>query len=254
MRIKQIGNGDAFNHKMTNTSFLVEHKNEFILVDCGYSVFAKLRELDHHTTLSGVWGENKSSQLNDDPEFYLKNLNKVYITNMDDDHIGSLKTLIYYQFFTHNKIITIHAIGDVYSGLSEYLEDMNHVMMNGSYEPEELFYLDNCTPDLEGVETSHLPTDHGKPCYGIKFKDKEKERVVLISGDTKATMGFRREMKHALASGWELLAYHDYSNRNIEHSQVHACEEDFELLYHGFTDKIIKCHNNNSNDNNTGWV
>ena len=37
MRIKQIGNGDAFSPNMTNTSFLIEHQEEYLLVDCGYN-------------------------------------------------------------------------------------------------------------------------------------------------------------------------------------------------------------------------
>ena len=46
MKIKQLGNGGAFDYNQTNSSFLIElETNDYLLFDCGYNVFSKLREL-----------------------------------------------------------------------------------------------------------------------------------------------------------------------------------------------------------------
>ena len=89
MKIKQIGNGGAFNYKETNSSFLIENNRKYLLFDCGHSVYQKLRELEEASEIS------------------LKDLKAVYISHFDDDHIGSLKTLIYYQYFINNIIMDI---------------------------------------------------------------------------------------------------------------------------------------------------
>ena len=46
MRIKQLGNGGAFDTESTNSSFLIDSSGDYILFDCGYNVFYKLRELE----------------------------------------------------------------------------------------------------------------------------------------------------------------------------------------------------------------
>ena len=70
MKIKILGSGSAFDIEKTNSSFLVDDK----LVDWGYNVFTKLRK------------ENID-------------VDKVFITHTHFDHIGSLETLAYYNFF-----------------------------------------------------------------------------------------------------------------------------------------------------------
>ena len=116
MKIKQIGNGGAFNYKETNSSFLIENNDKYLLFDCGHSVYQKLRELD----------ESK--------EILLKDLQAVYISHFDDDHIGSLKTLIYYQYFVNQIILDIIVAEELYhemniflKGLDGYNEDFRKV-------------------------------------------------------------------------------------------------------------------------------
>lgn len=44
IKIKQIGNGGAFDYKSVNSSFLIDTGNDsYFLFDCGHSVFAELR-------------------------------------------------------------------------------------------------------------------------------------------------------------------------------------------------------------------
>lgn len=240
MKIRQIGNGSAFNYTMTNSSFVVENDNEFLLIDCGYNVFGKLRELEKKDSL-----------------FPLSSLTRVFITHMDDDHVGSLKTLIYHQFFANGIIMDIYAKNEVYVALKNYLGDVSHVMDSKAQYIENCFYkLYNDAPQLEprltctsNILINTIKASHGKPCYGIRIRDTNNNKTILVSGDSKATMGFYRELKHSIMRGENILAYHDYSKRNVEPAQVHACEEDFNLLYNDYQDVIIKYHNDDINYN-----
>ena len=78
IKYKQLGNGGAFDYGQCNSSFLIESNNEYLLFDCGYSVFGELRkqDADINTTVD------------------LAKLTTIYISHMDDDHMGSLKSLI----------------------------------------------------------------------------------------------------------------------------------------------------------------
>ena len=104
LQLKQIGNGSAFNAIDCNSSFLVKMENDLMLFDCGYSVYPTLIKLDKKGEIS------------------LKDLKYVYITHLDDDHIGSLKTLIYYQYFVNK--ITTKLIFDkgIYKDMDSYIK------------------------------------------------------------------------------------------------------------------------------------
>lgn len=234
MRIKQLGNGGAFNFDQTNSSFIIESFNNTILFDCGYNVFSKLRELN-----------------------YTSKIDTVFISHMDDDHIGSLKSLIYYRYFIDKKKTSILCGEEVYPLLVSYLEDVNYIIDNGYKVQEdicEVFKIsdreycyityDFCIGTIKG--------NHGKPSYGIKCYEKNKKQFmscILISGDTKANINFYRELKNIDS---KYLAFHDYSNWNEESKQVHACAEDFNLFYRDYKDKIIKYHT--GEDFNKDWI
>ena len=81
IKVRVLGSGGAFNTEMTNSSFLIEIDDEVILFDCGYNVFTKLRELEAT-----------------EPDI-IQSIDKVIISHMDDDHMGSVKSLIYYRFY-----------------------------------------------------------------------------------------------------------------------------------------------------------
>ncbi len=226
IRIKQLGNGGAFDYKLTNSSFLIETLEEsYLLFDCGYSVYAELRKQD----------ESKEIDLN--------KLKYIYISHMDDDHIGSLKTLIYYMFFILNKRVHIIAYGSVFKELKAYLADIDSVVQNGVKIKDSLFNMleipfNDCLV-LDSFNIYPTFTNHFKPCYGLKFKLRDKSYFV-ISGDTKAY--------HALIPvlrDYNLkFAFHDFSNWNCVGSQVHCCEEDYNSIYDAsIRMKIIKYHN-----------
>ena len=124
IKIKQLGNGGAFDYKLTNSSFLIQTKEEsYFLFDCGYSVYAELRKQDEVG------------------EIDLNKLKYIYISHMDDDHMGSLKTLIYYMFFILKKRVHIIAYDVVFKELQTYLSDIDGVVENGVKIKDSLFNM-----------------------------------------------------------------------------------------------------------------
>lgn len=217
MRVKQIGNGGAFDFESVNSSFLIEEGSEYILFDCGYSVYAELRKLnDYHD------------------EIDIKMLRNVYISHMDDDHMGSLKTLIFYMFFVHNIKLNILAFNEVADELNLYLKDMKkyidlHKLSNG------IIY--------NGLKLDSIKTSHHVECYGLIVSDNKNS--IMISGDTKALVNFpeivyRYENK---------IIFHDFSEWDNEEQQVHACKTDVNRYYpKELQENIIWYHNNKDFD------
>lgn len=74
MEIKFVGTGGAFDSTLANSSAIVTHNAQRILIDCGHSIFPKLNVLD-----------------------LLESIDAVLITHLHDDHVGSLSSLILYH-------------------------------------------------------------------------------------------------------------------------------------------------------------
>lgn len=230
IRIKQLGNGGAFDYLSVNSSFLIEStKESYFLFDCGYSVYAELRRQD---TLK---------------EIDLNKLKYIYISHMDDDHMGSLKTLIYYMFFILKKRVHILAYADVFKELKAYLSDIDGYVENGVKVKDSLFNLIDISfgdcKVLDSVKIYPTPTNHFKSCWGLRFQ-LDRDNEFLISADTKAHNGIANCLSYSSMK----FAFHDYSNWNQEDNQVHCCESDFERLYINTKHKIIKYHNNEDFD------
>jgi ribonuclease BN (tRNA processing enzyme) len=73
-----IGNGSAFNSTRINTSAFIKQGGDLLLLDCGETVYAELKE-------QGILEDVKKLD--------------ILITHYHPDHIGSLGTLIFYAHF-----------------------------------------------------------------------------------------------------------------------------------------------------------
>lgn len=78
MLLTFLGKGSAFNTKEGNTSAYIKDGSSLLLIDCGETVFGKIRELN---LLDGIDDVN------------------VLITHLHSDHVGSLSSLIFYCHF-----------------------------------------------------------------------------------------------------------------------------------------------------------
>lgn len=73
MKIEILGSGNGFEYNLGNTSFILwnDDESDGILMDCGYTVFGTLRDLE------------KSGR------DVISKLSTVFISHMHDDHVGS---------------------------------------------------------------------------------------------------------------------------------------------------------------------
>lgn len=213
MIYKQIGNGGAFNYKEPNTAFIVEN----ILVDCGFSIYAELRRQD------------ESGEIN------LKDIKSVYITHLDDDHIGSLKTLLYYQFFINQ--ITMNVLYDRrLKDLETYmnLEEFNQTIENYKFKKTDIAKLVPISGTIfhEGIILRTFQGEHHIPVFGIVFNE-----LLAITGDTKPTLEIQEELKDVK------YVYHDFSNWNEPSRQTHTCLDALQIYTEEFKSKLRFCHN-----------
>lgn len=243
MKIKQLGNGGAFNYEDCNSSFLIDINNDLLLVDCGYSVFTKLRELD----------SNK--------EIDLKNLKYIYITHMDDDHMGSLKTLMYYQYFVHNITTILLFDENIKKDMDSYIKfnDFNNKTIKENYEfvtPKQLLIqpieIKNNYLNLSGylgleydLKLKTFEGSHHRDVFGIIVKNISYS--IAITGDTIAIPNIEQNCKNCD------IVFHDFSTWNEPSKQVHACEKNIDDTYSKeFINKLTYYHNNK--EYNKDWI
>lgn len=207
MRIRQLGNGGAFHFKQTNTSFLIELDNKkLLLFDCGRNVIDKL------------------DLLSDAKEFNYSDLKYVYISHMDDDHMGSLKTLIYYMFFSVGKKLQIITNDKVANELSAYLKDLNGFYENGNKINEQLFnfivLVNDAYMDIDGgAQIKSLKADHHVACMGLCLKDKTGD--IYLPGDS------TQVFQNVSATHKARVVFQDFSLWDNIGSQVHCCKSRF---------------------------
>ena len=228
LEIMQIGNGGGFDFDKTNSSFLIKivddnNKDnfEFLLIDCGFNVMAALIDLDK----------------NKEEDFKFELLKSVFITHMDDDHIGNLKQLIYYNYFMKDTFVK------VYSGISqlkEHLNGMNNSLIGGYIQEDRKYSLDifdsrllikfnnlNVTIILDLIKGFHGGTES----YGCVFRKSNSTKCIFISGDTKANKKIEDDLCNLLNGRLQCLIYHDFSHWDAPSKNVHACKNDFSVEY-----------------------
>lgn len=258
VRFRQIGNGGAFDYKMTNSSFLIETKNtgpqlysnpdsgkeetEYLLFDCGHSVFAKLRELD------------------DSGQFDITKLKHVFVSHMDDDHIGSLKTLIYYMFFVKGQKLNVIFGNGIMMELQNYLSDIDGYNDNFEKVKATLFtkqlQRNKDVFTLSGVVYRIFEVDHCKPAYGLQVVGSnhiyyEKDAVsLLISGDTRPSKNIAEIVEKNISS---MIIFHDYSAWDCPEKQVHSCDTSLNKIY---SKKLVDSlnHYHDGKSYYSGWV
>lgn len=222
MKLYRVGNGSALNPKKTNSSFMVFGDKANMLIDCGYNVYQKL-EAEY--------------KVND-------KLKYIFITHMDDDHIGSLRALMYDLYFKHKTIPTIICCDDVYDKLKIYLKDHTGVMKDGNKEPAELFTFISLLYDRDyRIDLNYtLENDnkfsirifknkHFQAGSGISIVNHKTMNGISITGDTIPCENIAEEFELMTTRCKKYTMFHDHSNWNEPSMQVHAC-----------SDSLIKCY------------
>lgn len=156
-----LGYGSAFNLKCGNTAAYMNYGDDRILIDCGETVFSRLKDSD-------FWGGHVH----------------VFVTHNHPDHIGSLGSLIFFNYFVKKRETAVY----------------------GNKETREILTMQGCYPDLynfveivpkktysfpinnimlEGCKIAAVETHHanGMTCYGFLIKSLQTNTVTYYSGD-----------------------------------------------------------------------
>ena len=142
-----------------NNSAYIEIDNEFILIDCGFTVFNHLKENVNF---------KKYDKIN------------VIITHMHNDHCGSLSQLILYLWFVYGKktyVIT------KCKNIKTYLD------ITGT--TKEAYEITDNYKNLIFIKTEHVKE---LDCYGFKMKINGKN--IIYTGDTKNIDSFLEHMNN----------------------------------------------------------
>lgn len=148
MLLKFLGRGAAFNLKERNNSAYFIENNQLFLIDCGESIFERLIE-------SGLLESVESINL--------------MITHTHSDHIGSLRSLAMYSFYTLHKPLSI-----ILPENAKHLPNIEKILSRFgctesmyNYVNEKAFDGKNETfQNIRYVETSHCDE---LDCYGLLF-------------------------------------------------------------------------------------
>jgi len=236
MKIKQLGNGGGFDFDKTNSSFLIEVSNTLMLFDCGFNIMDRLKS---------------------DNTINIDKIDYVYISHMDEDHVGNLKMFIYWRYFVHNKVTNVICHASLESTIREYLKALNSAMVGCKMEYADMFNIFttsaqtkyNITGDLSILSTK---CNHGGVnTYGAIFYENDllKTKSIFISGDTKASKYIEEVSKECD------IIFHDYSHWDFVTRNVHTCKTDFELEYSKeYKNKVIKYHTGDLDFNKEWYI
>ena len=244
MKLIQIGNGSALNPLNTNSSFLVVGEKCNMLIDCGYNVYQELIK-------------------NYKKEY--KDIRYIFITHMDDDHIGSLRALMYDLYFKHSVMPTLVFSVDIEKKIKKYLKNHKGLVKNYKKNDSILFstltifpsyprdYFNIKLDEIEdGWEINVFKNKHYQKGSGISFVNKHKKLGFSITGDTVPCESIEREFYEMKSiAGNKYIMFHDFSNWNCQEKQVHACKDSIEKTYQKeMIEKLKYYHNNKPLDNN----
>ena len=140
-----LGKDSGFG-KNNNSAYYIE-KNELTIIDCGFSVFEKIKEK---------------------PNLEQYNSINIIITHLHNDHSGSLSQLILYLWFVLGKKAAI---------LSQCQNIQQYLDITGT--PRNSYILKNNLDNLKFIKTEH--TEY-LDAYGFILKINNK--TIVYTGDT----------------------------------------------------------------------
>ncbi|MCZ2357564.1 MAG: MBL fold metallo-hydrolase [Bacteroidia bacterium] len=190
MKIQFIGTGGAFDIEQGNSSALLNVHEKTILIDCGYAVYPKLRQLNLVETIDAV-----------------------LITHLHDDHVGSLTTLIFHLYFLAGRKTTV-----LFPDPKMYLI-LNDFLKNALIDPKIFVEFEELST-ISGAKYwdtfgEHLPK---MQTYGYYFQ--ERDTAIAYSGDIGTTTIVESLSKPTFEIPKNLTVFHDTSF--FAHASAHT--------------------------------
>lgn len=153
--IQFVGTGGAFDVEQGNSAALITFKGKKILLDCGHSVYPRLRQ-------KGLAGA----------------MDYILLTHLHDDHVGSLSTLIFHQKYAeHKRAKILHPTADFGDLLFAFLAhsqqkpaEYSDFLPLWQFSGGGISYI-----DTTGMHAANMPT------FAYLFEDEEE--ILCYSGD-----------------------------------------------------------------------
>lgn len=170
MKLTVLGSGDAFGSGgRCNTSFLLTHGEEHVLLDCGASTLIQLKKA----------------------AVSLEKISTIILSHFHGDHFGGIPFFLIASMFEQPRQGKLTIIGP--KGVKEKVYALQAIMYPSTVERLEQLDLDFLTFEegkllhhddkiIEAFEMEHSPAS--KP-HGFRLKWKQK--IVAFSGDTSMT-------------------------------------------------------------------
>lgn len=156
--LKFIGMGSAFNTELGNTSAFVKKRKILLLIDCGGTVFHRLKELNMFDELENLY---------------------IIITHTHPDHVGSLGEVIFYSYYILKHRPTIFfPQKELIEGFLTSIGVSSEMYHLNSFEMVEVNDMQLGELNIEFVPVSHVDTI---PSYGFIMKLNKKS--FYYSGD-----------------------------------------------------------------------
>jgi glyoxylase-like metal-dependent hydrolase (beta-lactamase superfamily II) len=155
MQIKFLGTGGAFDFEYGNSAAFLHFRGQRILVDCGNSVYRRLRETglaDH--------------------------IDYILITHLHDDHVGSLNSTVLH----HKYLLPEPRKARILIPSEKFARELKAFMDHGLRGPED--YVDflpiQTVPGIKAIDTYglHIPE---MQTFAYLFEDENE--IVAYSGD-----------------------------------------------------------------------
>ena len=160
--LKFIGTGSAFNTELGNTSAYVKTEDTLFLIDCGETVFSRIKKLK---LLDGV-----------------KNV-YVAITHLHSDHAGSLATLI--EYLNINGVVPNIVLSNEDSNEAQEHNITNFLelqgVLEGDYEFTYADMLEDVLPDLVRAELVEIKHSQRLTSYAVELYFKN--QTIYYTGD-----------------------------------------------------------------------
>lgn len=196
--LKFLGRGSAFNTVEGNTSAYIKQDDRLFLIDCGETVFKRIRELNL------IDKDTKSVY--------------VLITHLHGDHIGSLSTFIFWCYFTFNIVVTV-----IYPDVEE---------INGFLEKQGVVKKVHCNI-VDGhyacIKSLNLFIEAKKTKHYNMYRDKKTSEIILKKSDDKDVENYQEIFK---SYGYEIL----FNSKNIfysgDTSRFNVDIKKFDEIYH----------------------
>lgn len=155
--LKFISTGGAFDFEIGNSAAWLSHQGEQILLDCGHTVYPRLRSLGMADQMDAI-----------------------LVTHLHDDHVGSLSTLIFHHKHIARRAEKTRIIVPTAAFAGEIAQLLNHSQQD-CLQNVEFIPMDSWANEKAGFIDTYGLHSPGMRTHAYWFDDGE--TMTIYSGD-----------------------------------------------------------------------